>query len=996
MRIGYAKLANAFAFLGVVVYTLARFIEAHNTATVNDFLWDDLLFAGIVMVALALIMVFTRGGHSEIRAFLMPFVIFLGTMLAAVITREFEYYFFVSLALSSVSCIYQNFKWMSLYVVVSNVVNLVLIPTVVANGADIRVQSAWVNWILSMLTSVFLLIVTYLLTNRSGDDSKARSAFRALLESSPNYTALVDEEHRVRHLSKTLAQFARVPRDLAVGRPLLDLFRDMDMKLMLGDVLDSYGFFEATRELKLGSETRHFKIISDKLTGSFNGTFVDITDVTQLVIAKQEAERAARAKSEFLARMSHEIRTPMNAIIGMSDLVLREEMAPRTREYTSVIKHSGSNLLSLINDILDFSKIESGAMEILSANYLFASLINDVISVIRVRVMEKPILFASNIDCKIPGEMVGDVVRIRQILVNLLNNAVKYTVKGFVVFNARCEIIDSENATLTFEIKDSGTGIKDEDLPKLFGEFARLDGANGNIEGTGLGLAIARNLARTMGGDISVHSVYGEGSTFTVTLPQKFAKYAPFASVDTPRSMRCLVYESRDLYADSVRHTIRDLGVECHVVRTHAEFRAAVVRERYKFIFLSSFLYKDVMEVMHEQSDAAPVLITSFGDANPPGVQTLSMPAHPIAVANVLNGVAVEVETGGKDTVRFVAPNARALIVDDISTNLMVAEGLMSPYKMRTDTAAGGVEAVEKAAHQQYDIIFMDHMMPEMDGIMATARIRASGDETPIIALTANAIHGVREMFLRAGMNDLITKPIELRRLNDVLERWLPREKQMPVQEPMRVHEEPAPLNIKGVDVAKGIEYSGGSAEYYIKVLETFRRNGYAYIKTIKACLESGDLSLYTISVHALKSASANIGADDVSAAAFDLETAGKRGDSQYVSVNTPTFLDSLEKLMSSIIWALNEKDSLARSDSGVSIVDLNEMLTRLAAAADDFDIDVCEEISTRLSAAEWGDAERPLVEDIGKNLLRGDFGAVAQSAAELGKLAGSAAPAGL
>ncbi|GHU89005.1 hypothetical protein FACS1894202_06240 [Clostridia bacterium] len=985
MRRDFTGIANSVSFFGILTYLAARFFEAINTGQMTKFLRGDFPALGLAALLIVVIIVITRRDRRDIRAFLVPFVLFIMSTFASVLEGDFLYFFLLYIAICCIACMYQDFKWLLLFVGATSLINVTLILTVIRNGVDITEGNAWVSLVISLFGAGFLVVLTWLLSRKSGEDSKARAAFRALLESSPDYILIADDERRVRYISSTLAKFARVPRRLAKGRPVLDLFRDMDMKLMLSDVLESYGFYEATRELKLGSEMRYFKIISDKMTGGFSGTFIDFTDVTQLVEAKQEAERAARAKSDFLARMSHEIRTPMNAIIGMTDLILREDTAPKTREYMSVIKSSGTNLLSLINDILDFSKIESGAMEISPSNYLFASLINDVLSVIRVRVMDKPILFTANIDCKIPGEMIGDVVRIRQILVNILNNAVKYTMEGYVTLNARCDLSEGENAVLTFEIKDSGTGIKSEDMPKLFGEFMRLDGVNDTIEGTGLGLAIARSLARAMGGDITVRSVFGEGSSFTVTLPQGFTRYAPFASVETPRSIRVLIYETRELFAESMRYTIRDLGVECRVVRSRTDFREAIANERFKFIFLSSFLYKDVMEVMHEQlPDALPVLISTFGDAIPQGIRTVSMPAHPIVVANVLNGVTDAYADDGDKSVRFIAPNARVLIVDDISTNLMVAEGLVGPYQMVVDTAVNGFDAVEMAASRRYDIIFMDHMMPKMDGLEATARIRATGNDTPIIALTANAIYGVRDMFIRAGMNDLLTKPIELRRLNEILERWLPRDKQLPTEEPaVRVIEEPT-LVIAGVNTEKGIEYSGGSEDYYVRVLETFRRNGSSYVNTIRGCLESGDLPLYTISVHALKSAAANIGADDISMTAFDLETAGKRGDAQYVSVNTPMFLDSLEKLMRNIIWALNQNDSGERETADIERGELTELLTRLAEAAAEFDIDACEEISVRLNNAEWNEYEQPLVEEIGKNILRGDFGALAKSAAEL------------
>ncbi|GHV07603.1 hypothetical protein FACS1894217_08710 [Clostridia bacterium] len=977
------KMANVMAFAAIAFEVLIMVFGRWDD--LEQYLVGWLLFAVVAVLALMLVLRLTHGRGKELRALIVPLTLFAVVLISSTITREFEDYFFLYIATMALAGIYRKFRWAMLYIGITMAANVAVILTIITDEANIEVSTAWQSLGLSIITAVFLLVLTYQITRKFREDAKAREAFRSLLESSPNYTVLVDDGYRVRHLSETLAAFSHIPRKLAVGRPLLDLFRDMEMKQLISEVLDSDGPYEITRALKLGSETRFFKIIYDKLTGGFKGAFLDITDVTDLVLAKQEAENAARAKGEFLARMSHEIRTPMNAITGMSDLVLREDMQPKIREYIGVIKNSGANLLSLINDILDFSRIESGVMEIAETKYLFASLINDVINVIRVRVMEKPILFTTNIDCRIPNEMLGDVVRVRQILVNLLNNAVKYTQKGYVIFNARCDIADSEHAELVFEVRDSGVGIRKEDLGKLFGQFSRLDEEK-NIEGTGLGLAIARNLARVMGGDITVTSEFGVGSTFTAKFPQKFAKYTPFASVESPRAKRCLVYDSRELYADSVARTIRDLGVECRTVRNHAEFRDAAVHGKYKFVFMSSLLHKDVAEIIHErQPEAIPVLITNFGDSYNRNMRVIAMPASPLGLANVLNGVLEEHEGGKVEQAHFIAPDARVLIVDDISTNLMVAEGLMKPYKMQIDTAASGRDAVDMAARRDYDIIFMDHMMPGMDGVEATARIRSFGFEHAIVALTANAIHGVRDMFLQSGMDDLLTKPIDLRHLNDILEHWLPEHKQIAVKPKEEPKEDPGFIEIEGVDVLKGIEYSGGSAEYYVKVLETFCRNGLSYTKTVGGCLASNDMEMYIISVHALKSATANIGAEAVSAMALDLESAARRGDVKYVEQNTAQFLDSLDELLNKINKTL---DTLANSDAikaAISVSAMVEMLERLEAAAEDYDVDTCGDIAISLEGARWDDdRDAALVSEISKNILHGDFDEITRLSRQL------------
>ncbi|MDR2071885.1 MAG: response regulator [Spirochaetaceae bacterium] len=391
-----------------------------------------------------------------------------------------------------------------------------------------------------------------------------------------------------------------------------------------------------------------------------------------------QSESANIAKSQFLSTMSHEIRTPMNAVIGISELALREQdISPRIIQYITTIKQAGTSLLAIINDILDLSKIEAGKMEINPGRYDLASLVNDVVTIIGIWLHEKPLDFRVTVADSLPGTLWGDEIRIRQILLNLLTNAVKYTQDGYIEFAISGET-KNDTVIMQFGITDTGIGIKKEDLDKLFRSFVRLDlDQNKDIEGTGLGLAITYTLCRLMGGSVSASSVYGSGSTFTVTLPQKILDATPMkyaGPVDTDYSSR--------------------------------------------------------------------------------------------------NGTMVQ----------FTAPDARVLIVDDISINLMVAEGLLSPYKMKIDCCSSGKEAIRLAEEHPYDFVFMDHIMPGMDGIETTARIRSSEKirkDLPIIALTANALAGMKEMFLSKGFSDYLSKPINISDVDKVIRKWLPREKQI-------------------------------------------------------------------------------------------------------------------------------------------------------------------------------------------------------------------------
>jgi len=378
-------------------------------------------------------------------------------------------------------------------------------------------------------------------------------------------------------------------------------------------------------------------------------------------------EATSRYKTDFLARMSHEIRTPMNAILGMSELALHEHDLDITHKHVHTIRKSGANLLSIINDILDLAKIESGKIDIVPVDYLFSSLIDDVTNIIRIRVQETRLEFRVDIDSRIPKALVGDETRVRQVMLNILNNAVKYTSRGFVSLTIMGTMVDDDNVILAIEVADSGRGIREGDIGRLFDDFVQFDSVeNRGIEGAGLGLTITRSLVKAMNGNISVWSEYGKGSTFTVILPQGISRQAIFDS------------------------------------------------------------------------------------------------EKPSAI--------------------FKAPGVRVLVVDDVLINRTVVKGLLTMYEIQVHTCNDGEEAVKAVQTEEYDLVFMDHMMPGMDGVEATAVIRSLKDKRfqklPIVALTANAIAGAKEMFLENGFNDYLSKPIDKQRLCVILEKWIPAEKQ--------------------------------------------------------------------------------------------------------------------------------------------------------------------------------------------------------------------------
>ena len=517
--------------------------------------------------------------------------------------------------------------------------------------------------------------------------------------------------------------------------------------------------------------------------------FVKAEMMKELIVAKELAEQGSKAKSDFLAKMSHEIRTPMNAIMGMAEIAMHSQELDIARAHIMTVKRASENLLSIINDILDFSKIETGKMEIVIGDYLFSSLINDVINIIRMRAADTQLRFAVNIDSKIPNALVGDETRIRQVLLNILSNAVKYTEKGFVSFTVHGEIIDENTIKLIMEVKDSGRGIKPKDLKNLFGDYTQFDiDKNRGIEGTGLGLAITKNTIQAMDGDITVESEYGKGSCFTVTLKQIIRSPEALASIQNPNEKSVIVYERRNIYADSIVYSVENLGVRCTLVSDETELYERISSHEYNFVFISYTLFKENKDMLLKHGENAKIVVlTEFSEAvQEKNLNILAMPAHSISIADILNGVSdnFSYSENNELIVKFSAPDARVLVVDDININLMVAEGLLMYYKMKIDLCNSGLEAIEMLKSKQYDLVFMDHKMPGMDGIETTQRIRSMEKEdayyndVPIIALTANAVIGTREMFLECGLNDFLSKPIDVIKMNAVLEKWIPKEKQ--------------------------------------------------------------------------------------------------------------------------------------------------------------------------------------------------------------------------
>ena len=507
------------------------------------------------------------------------------------------------------------------------------------------------------------------------------------------------------------------------------------------------------------------------------GFYTDITEQRRL----EAAELANRAKSEFLANMSHEIRTPMNAVLGMADLAIRQKPPSNILGCLRNIKTAGNTLLTIINDILDFSKIEARAIELVPEPYEVNSFLNDVVTMIHVRIDKKPLDFIVEDDPSLPRMLVGDYTRLKQILINLLSNAVKFTPSGHIRLHISAAPTGDPGAVLLkVFVEDTGIGIKCEELPQLFETFAQLDTKkNRNVEGTGLGLAITKNLLELMGGSISVASEYGKGARFSFEVVQRIADPASAVQIADAARLHAAVWLEDDVRAENLLRKLAQLGVKADRVD-----ECKGIDSRYTHIFLEYTRYTCV-DISTVPDARLVVLSRNYIDEH-------ELPGNSISVSTPLTSAVTAILLGESQTYAgyegqsethsdFTVRDTRFLVVDDNDINLTIAESVLTEYGATVDTVTSGEDALRRLADTPYDIVFMDHMMPDMDGVEATILIRKMPGEyfrrLPIVALTANAVGDVRAMFLANGLNDFLSKPLDMREVERVLRQWLHPEK---------------------------------------------------------------------------------------------------------------------------------------------------------------------------------------------------------------------------
>lgn len=693
------------------------------------------------------------------------------------------------------------------------------------------------------------------------------------------------------------------------GEDSITFYRNLDNGWYIGVIVPVNEYY---------SEVRHMTVIL-AIWGCIM-MFVLTILLIMLAVGKLRSEEASKIKSSFIANMSHEIRTPLNSITSMSELILREAPEnPVIWGYVSEIKQAGSHLLSIINDILDISKIEAGKLDLVSAEYELPSVLNDVISIIKTRLDSTQVELIVDISPDLPFKVTGDDMRVKQVLLNLLSNAVKYTHTGFVKLTAE-GVTENGKVTLKLEVSDSGYGIKSEDLDNLFKQFERVNTKrNRTIEGTGLGLAIAKDLCDMMNGRIEVSSQYGIGSIFTAYIQQDISAYIPMVQIENADSIRVIVLDYSMRVLDSITGALNSMGIQYDAFWQPETFEKKIAENHYDFVFVPFNMQGGaLLQIIPDSSTV--VFIAEFSQVvDNQNILILRKPVTSLQIGNILQNKAnlPSYRRSGDAYISFSAPEARILIVDDNITNLKVAVGLMSPYHMQVDTALSGREAIDKIHNigETYDLVFMDHMMPDMDGIETTIKIRRSGGEyyktLPVIALTANAVNGAKQLFIDNGMNDFLAKPIDTKKLNAILKEYIPKEKRISGAEATQVKISNSNSEIKNVNTVKGIENCGGTVEGYLSVLSVFHTDGLSKIPVLQSMLMNlTDIKEFTTLIHGLKSACASIGALDVSGLAAELEAAGLRGDMDFICSYLESFINDYSALLNDIFPAITHKES--------------------------------------------------------------------------------------
>ena len=645
-------------------------------------------------------------------------------------------------------------------------------------------------------------------------------------------------------------------------------------------------------------------------------------------------QKAERTKDDFLANISHEIRTPINTIAGMSEILANEDLKDDVREKVQDLQGASHNLVTLVSDMLDFAEIQSGKLELTESSYNLTSTINDIVNIINNQKKNKEIEFILDIDTDIPALLVGDEQKLKRAMLNILSNAVKFTEVGCVVLEISCRR-ESYGVNLCITVRDTGIGIDSSQLHNVFNSFSMVDTKRNRQEGgVGLGLAIAQAIIEKMGGFISVRSKKGEGSEFQIIVPQKVEQYEPMIVLENPLRFNVLVYidmnqffisSVKSEYGNNIRNITENLGIIVHVCRNLNELKRRIERNYITHIFITLYEYtmdESYFNGLAKQTGVVIILEeTEDYRVHSDDIIRLYKPFYALPVSIILKGGKRYNNLSRENMNRnmFIAPDAKILIVDDNTINLRVESSLMKNYRFTIDTALSGMEALEKLESKDYDMVFVDHMMPEMDGVDTLHRIRDKAGiyyaNIPVIALTANAVAGAKEMHIAEGFQDFLSKPVEIASMHRILEKYLPDAKKIydfeddatdvqsgetvyndhetiyeQLHNPQASVKEPGAETARedtaaDIDEKQGALYCG-SLEDFEDILKIHYEDYEENSRKIQAFYDSKDWKNYVILVHGLKSSMKSVGIMKLSDMCLGLELAGKENRIDYILKN--------------------------------------------------------------------------------------------------------------
>ncbi|MBR4726107.1 MAG: response regulator [Lachnospiraceae bacterium] len=733
-------------------------------------------------------------------------------------------------------------------------------------------------------------------------------------------------------------------------------------------------------------------------------------------IKMQKAMEADRSKSMFLAQMSHEIRTPMTAILGMTELLLRDTKEPKAIEHAKAIMSSGKTLIGIINDILDFSKIEAGKLQIINEEYYFTSTFYDILNNIEQKISEKRLDFVVYFDPKIPASFYGDEVRIKQIIINLLTNACKYTEVGQIELKTFITDRNNDECILNIIVSDTGVGISEENIDKLFTGFERL-GAQKNkaIEGTGLGLAITKQLVDNMNGTIEVKSEVARGTTFTVRIPQHIINDRDSIVLEDCGSLKILIFCSSINELRNYRNTLKDFELEVDYASNSDDFDKKAGQKEYTHIIMPLVEFERRRRNRDPLINDDRVVVGLYYReylADVGGHRTINMPISSINFSSLI----LENTEASKHTVNireneYVAPDVNMLVVDDNLVNLRIFVGLLENHKMNIFTADSGVHCIEMCQRMKYDLIFLDHIMPKKDGIETLHEMRSDpgtmNAQTPVIAFTANAVSGMKDMFLEQGFNDFLSKPIELTKLEDILAYYLPDEKIITIKnnaaayneimskqkdEPLKAEAsadegEAAPFTVEGLDMEQALFYSGNSYDTLKDILNVFFDDGTKKLDLLVKYIEEEDFENYRIEIHAVKSLCKGVGAEELSEKALRLENACKEGDYEYVRNNAQEAYTDYVLLLGRIGEALSDINNTQENEAvstGKPLLEVKEQLLCIKLLLSEFEENTAIKLADDLNGRSLDESLKEKIDQINKMLHLYDYDGASEMIGEI------------